>query len=109
MKRLSRVLLLAAVGLAAPAHALRCDGELVTEGDHAFQVQRRCGEPDMTRQWVVYRAVSLIPGTVPLRDEVIVPVVVEEWLYNFGPHRFERLLRFENGRLTDIETLGYGN
>ena len=31
-------------------------------------------------------------------------VQVDEWLYDLGSNRFRRLLRFENGRLVDIET-----
>lgn len=35
-----------------------------------------------------------------------VEVLVEEWIYNFGSARLRKLLRFENGRLKDIESLG---
>jgi hypothetical protein len=43
-----------------------------------------------------------------LEQEQVVPVNVEEWLYNFGPQYFMQLLRFENGRLVEIRNLGYG-
>ncbi|WP_082048073.1 DUF2845 domain-containing protein [Geoalkalibacter ferrihydriticus] len=36
------------------------------------------------------------------------PAVVDEWTYNFGPRRFLLHLIFENGRLRQIETGGYG-
>jgi len=36
------------------------------------------------------------------------PVDVEEWVYNLGPTRFLRILRFENGILRSIRTGGYG-
>ena len=35
-------------------------------------------------------------------------VPVESWVYNFGPNKFMRKVRFENGIVADIETLGYG-
>jgi hypothetical protein len=29
-------------------------------------------------------------------------------LFNFGPHKLMRVIRFEGGRLTSIDTAGYG-
>lgn len=33
---------------------------------------------------------------------------VSEWVYNLGPTRFIRVLKFRNGRLLRIEMMGYG-
>ncbi len=33
---------------------------------------------------------------------------VEIWTYNFGPYKLMREIRFVDGRVEDIETLGYG-
>ena len=33
---------------------------------------------------------------------------MEIWTYNFGPNKLMRRLRFVDGELQDIETLGYG-
>jgi len=33
---------------------------------------------------------------------------VTELVYNFGPRKLMRKLRFEGGLLTSIETIGYG-
>jgi hypothetical protein len=30
------------------------------------------------------------------------------WLYNLGPHQVMRRVRFQDGRVVAIETLGYG-
>jgi hypothetical protein len=35
-------------------------------------------------------------------------VSVEFWTYNFGPHKLMYRLRFEDGLLVDVETLGHG-
>ncbi|MCP4682629.1 MAG: DUF2845 domain-containing protein [Desulfobacterales bacterium] len=35
-------------------------------------------------------------------------VTVAEWLYNFGPNRFVKTLVFENNRMVEIKTGGYG-
>ena len=36
-------------------------------------------------------------------------VQIEEWVYNFGPQRFMQLLRFEDGRLKQIQDLASGH
>jgi hypothetical protein len=43
-----------------------------------------------------------------IHNRLVIEVPVEEWTYNFGPRRFMRSIRFENGIVTSIETLGYG-
>jgi len=96
----------------APAWALRCDSRLVLEGDYKLQVLQKCGEPDYRESRVEYRLTRLRgsglnqPG---LDQEVQQPVVIDEWTYDFGPHRFMQLLIFENGRLVRIKDLDYGN
>jgi uncharacterized protein YvpB len=36
-------------------------------------------------------------------------VPVEIWTYNFGPYKLMRRVRFVDGFVEDIETLGYGH
>jgi hypothetical protein len=38
----------------------------------------------------------------------LIEVPVETWLYNLGPYKLLRRVRFEDGRVVQIETLGYG-
>ena len=35
-------------------------------------------------------------------------VIVEEWLFNFGPNKLMRRVTFENGVVTRVRELGYG-
>jgi len=35
-------------------------------------------------------------------------IPVEMWTYNFGPDRLMQRIRFENGVVVRIESLGYG-
>ena len=104
------------------AYALRCGTEIVSEKDRKFEVVRKCGDPISVESWTVYAVVPYPFGHErfghrqfehrhrhdPVPGETIVPVLVEEWVYNFGPHRLMHLLRFENGYLVKIGTLGYG-
>lgn len=93
--------------LFAPAvWALRCGSLLVDTGDYKLEVLRKCGEPVFTDSRIELRYVKLYGSGLELGQYV--PVMIDEWTYDFGPNRFVQLLRFENGRLEDIESLGYG-
>jgi hypothetical protein len=82
--------LLAAALSAAPAQAFRCGSRLV---EHR-SVWR---QPVV---WVHGRPYHLSS------DQIEIPV--ESWVYNLGPNKLMRRLRFEDGVVVEIETLGYG-
>lgn len=87
--------LIAILGLAcglAEAGTLRCGSKLVNEGDRAFEVERKCGEPNR-RDLVGYTG-----GYHGDRE-----LVIEEWVY--GPNNgMLSILTFQGNRLTRIET-----
>ena len=57
----------------------------------------------------VYRPlVSAFHGRLIEISSELVEVPVEIWLYNLGPNKFMQRLRFEDGELIEIESLGYG-
>jgi hypothetical protein len=91
---------------AGNASAMRCGNQLVLIGDRHYDVLGKCGEPDAReerpekRYFRVFREGRFF--------EVLEEVTVEEWTYNLGPNMFIRILRFENGRLVEIETGEYG-
>lgn len=106
-----------------PAFALRCGNRIVSEGDHQSKIHKYCGEPTAVTYRTVYR--SGIPATqlrqsskfhrefdagdeLLVHQRSLVEVQVEEWTYNFGPRRLMRVIRFENGVVTDVSHLGYG-
>jgi hypothetical protein len=98
--------LVAGLLLAEDASAMRCGNQLVLIGDRHYDVLSKCGEPDAReerpekRYFRVFREGQFL--------EVLQEVIVEEWTYNLGPNLFIRILRFENGRLVEIEMGGYG-
>lgn len=108
MKHLAAVSLLVWVLIlgAGSASAMRCGNQLVLIGDRFHDVLNKCGEPDAReerperRYFRVFREGGFF--------EVLQEVTVEEWTYNLGPSMFIRILRFENGRLVEIETGEYG-
>lgn len=97
------------VAAAASADSFRCGTRLVTDGDPAAKVQALCGLPTELRRSAILRRPTVWIGGRPyaLADGMSV-VSVEIWTYNLGPHRLMRELRFEDGILVDIRSLGHG-
>jgi hypothetical protein len=101
----------AALGIAAPAIAdsMRCGTRLVTDGDSAGKLRSLCGEPASVSRTSILRPPLVWLHGRPLRTGYgHVEVPVETWEYNFGPSRLIVRVRLEDGRVVDIDTLGYG-
>jgi hypothetical protein len=95
--------------VAAPAHAFRCGTRLVHEGDTRAEVAAKCGDPtDIERRSVWRRPVVWYHGHPYYTSPDVVEIPVESWVYNLGPNKLMRRVRFEDGIVTEIETLGYG-
>lgn len=95
---------------AAPAYAFRCGSHLIVEGATRSEVAAKCGDPTEIdrRSAILRRPLTWINGRpYPLGDSLI-EIPVEIWIYNLGPNKLMRKLRFEDGVLVDIDTLGYG-
>lgn len=106
--RIGLVLCLLAAGPAG-AETLRCGDDLITEGDPMARVLRLCGEPvDVQRTVALREPTYWIGGRLVRAAGGWREVPIETWTYNFGPSRFMRRLRFEDGAVVSIETLGYG-
>lgn len=117
MKPLALFTAAAASLLPADAWALRCGNQIVKEGMHETRVIDLCGEPTSVQQlgfaWRPY-IIKVPAGSLGQHGIRRVyggyheQLLVTEMLFNFGPHRLMRLIRFEGGKVTSIETAGYG-
>lgn len=105
------------MALSDSAWALRCGSELVKEGMHEAHVIEICGEPDaVTHLGYVLRPyiVKVPAGVFGMHSTRRVyggfhqELPVKEMLFNFGPHKLMRRIRFEAGLVTSIRTDGYG-
>lgn len=103
---------------ACDAWALRCGNRLVKDGMLESRVIALCGEPVSTRTlgyvlrpYIVRRPAgkSSLSGTRHVYGGFHQELLVKEMLFNFGPRKLMRLIRFEGGRLASIETAGYGH
>lgn len=94
---------------ASPAFAFRCGTKLVTEGDTRSEVIAKCGDPvEIDRRSIFRQPLYWIHGRPFHVGSGVVEIPVEIWIYNFGPSKLMRQLRFEDGKVVEIETLGYG-
>ena len=84
-------------------------GRLISVGQGANEVRKKCREPDDVQQRVELRTIRetqrrWVQGVVQeFTVERTVEVQIEEWSYDFGPGRFTKLLHFEQGRLVLVE------
>lgn len=125
MNRLNCFVFLFCLLFSGTTFALRCGHSLVQPGDYKEEVIDKCGEPDSVeshyeRRGNVNRAdVTQFNFNGQRRfpsnsfnygqsNYAEIEVLVEEWIYDFGSLRLRKLLRFENGRLKEIENRGKG-
>jgi Protein of unknown function (DUF2845) len=93
----------------AMAQSLRCDGKIISAGATRAQVTARCGEPvQVDPKSVYYRPISAFGNHTNSIEVPVIEVQVEIWTYNFGPDRLMQRIRFEDGVVVRIESLGYG-
>ena len=93
----------------AAADAMRCGSRLVTFGDTRAAVRSICGEPtEIETRHILRRPTYAINGRIVHFGDGYIEVPVEVWIYNFGPYKLLRQVRFVDGRVDEIETLGYG-
>jgi hypothetical protein len=108
----------------AQARAFHCNSSVIDIGMHKIEVINKCGLPALREQRVERRRIStghasdyshsssLPSNTNPnfsyTKFEREIEIQIEEHVYNFGPQRFMKLLTFENGKLTKIQDMRYG-
>ena len=102
--------------LSTSSHALRCGNKLIKNGMHEVQIRELCGDPVsvqslgfVLRYYNPYNDHrNLTHYTNYYGYGARQELLVTEMLFNFGPHKLMRRLRFEGGRLASIDTEGYG-
>jgi len=110
MKRLLPAIILLALSWDAGAQAMECGNRLITQGDSLAKVATLCGNPTQVDRKSILRQASgsWVNGQWIASAGAQVEIPVEVWLYNLGPDRLMRQIRFEDGRVVKIETLDYG-
>jgi hypothetical protein len=90
------------VSMRTPGYGFRpdrpgsCTPQDLRRGMTVLELHARCGDPD-DRELRVFRLRHFPPGY----EQV---VLEEEWLYDFGPERFYRVVTLVDGRVTRVES-----
>ncbi|HEY7638456.1 MAG TPA: DUF2845 domain-containing protein [Steroidobacteraceae bacterium] len=101
--------LLLVLSIPASADNMRCGSRLLGNGDPRSKVRQFCGEPtDIQTRSILRRPTFNFGGRILSYGDGYVEIPVEIWTYNFGPYKLMRQVRFVDGLVEDIETLGYG-
>jgi hypothetical protein len=110
MKRLAAVFLLGVLACSPALASFRCGTKIVSQGDTQSEVAAKCGEPtDIVALQSLYRRPMMwLHGRPYYIGDDFVEVPVENWIYNLGPNKLMRQIRFEAGVVAEIKTLGYG-
>ena len=91
MKALTTAIAFFVMALALPAQAdIRCEHDLVQDGESVAQLLLVCGEP-MLRQ------------TIGVRETSAGEVLVEQWTYSFGPGTLLQIVTIEGGKVAKVE------
>ena len=97
--------------LAASAHAdsMRCGNRLVSDGDPRSMVLELCGEPtEVQTRSILRRPQVRLNGRLYFSGNGFEELPVEIWTYNLGPYQLMRRIKFVDGLIEQIETLGHG-
>ena len=89
---------------AVESDSLICSEGIVSVGDIASDVVRKCGQPAYTSQ----RQEKIVEGGDFSGVRIITTIVVDDWIFNFGRDRFQYRILLKNGRVWRIESLDYG-
>jgi hypothetical protein len=91
------------------AQSIVCAGKIINEGTTQAEVAAKCGTPVQVDRRSVYNGTAAALGGQPnVINGTATEVQIEVWTYNFGPSRLMQRIRFEDGRVVRIESLGYG-
>lgn len=90
------ILALAAAGAARASDSMRCGSRIVSQEALAAELLSACGAPSYRDRFTVQ-----IPSGAFVAD-------TEIWTYDFGPQRLLQLVTLRDGRISDIDTDGYG-
>jgi hypothetical protein len=92
------------------AQSVRCGNKVISTGITLAEVAARCGEPAQVEHKSAYLSlpVAAAIGQRNSNATATIEVQIEVWTYNFGSNKLMQRIRFEDGIVARIESLGYG-
>ena len=110
----------AALLLPATAWSMRCGSALINKGDSQAKVLAKCGEPaTRSSRYALRTGLYVKESGIEVNGDSAIDagryypyargeVLIENWVYNFGPNQLMRQVTFADGIVEDVKTLGYG-
>jgi hypothetical protein len=92
----------------AHADSMRCGSRIVKDGDTIDKVLAVCGEPTTGQRTWIQRAPQYVLGGQWYSFPGTEDVPVDLWIYDFGPNKLMRRVRFVAGQVVSIVTLDRG-
>jgi hypothetical protein len=93
----------------AAGQAVVCADKVLNEGVTQVEVTAQCGTPAQVDHRMNSVGTAVVDGTHPTYIAGSSEVRrVDIWTYDFGPNRLMQRIWFEDGRVTRVESLGYG-
>ena len=89
---------------ALASDSLICKEGIVSVGDVASELLRKCGEP----VYVAQREQKIVEAGIIPGERIITTIIIDDWTFNFGRDRFQYRILLRNGRVWEIESLDYG-
>jgi hypothetical protein len=105
MKKLIVMTTLALLLMPSVSFGFRCGNKLVAIGDTKVEVLAKCGQPDLIETEEMREVVT----SADKDDLQKITTIVETWIYDLGPDRFVKILKFEGATLISIEDGSYGS
>jgi hypothetical protein len=88
----------------AQSDSFMCSGGIVSQRDIASDVVRKCGQPAYTTQ----REQAVVEEGDSPSQRIVRTIIIDDWIFNFGPNRFQYRVILKNGMVWSVESLGYG-
>jgi hypothetical protein len=109
MKPWLKLPLLVLLPALAHGQTLRCSDKIISTGSSRAEVAALCGDPAQVDHKTLYNNVSAASaGQTSVVTGTSGEIQIELWTYNFGPNKLMQRIRFEDGVVVHIESLGYG-
>jgi hypothetical protein len=108
MKTCLALAVLGGIPSLALAMSVRCGNKIIERGSSSAEVTEYCGAPAQVDRSARYIGGLALAGQPGLIGHSVVEVQTEIWTYNFGPNMLMQRIKFENGIVVQIDSLGYG-
>jgi hypothetical protein len=91
------------------AEGMVCGNKIIERGSSREEVRSYCGTPAQIDNKTAYTGVAGVAGrNQHVVEGSLVEIQIETWIYNFGPNQLMEKVRFEDGVVASVESMGYG-